>query len=452
MIHKNIDTDIAHDELIEHIEEIHPSDIADQLKKIKKKDKDKFYDTLHKIPEEYLGDVLLELPDSLRDKAYNSLSNQQISDAIEELETDDATDIIQDIEEFDEQKAQHILNSLDQEDQDDINWLKKYDEDEAGSYMQIELFSANINETIQESINNLKTLKANDELENVHQVFVVDDDTQLLASILLEDLLTLSFDLKYSEILKNDFENKYDSISVLDDDDIDEVVQQFEKYDLSVVAVTGYKNRLLGRITSDDILDVVEQSATEQMYQLAGVTDEFEQEEEILQTGKKRASWLFINLLTAILASIVIGLYDDVLKEFIALAILMPIVASMGGNAGTQTLAVMVRQLALGDIDEQNSKDAIKKEVLIAIFNGILFALLLGGIASLWFSNVMLGVVIALSMMITLFSAGFFGSVIPLALKKLDIDPAIGSTVLLTTVTDIMGFFSFLALAKYILM
>ncbi|MEA2017340.1 MAG: magnesium transporter [Campylobacterota bacterium] len=448
---KNKNIDIAHNDLIKNIEDFHASDIAEQLKKIKKKDKDLFYDTLHKIPEEYLGDVLLELPDALRDKAYNSLSNQQISHAIEELETDDATDIIQDIEEFDEQKAQHILNSLDQDDQDDINWLKKYDEAEAGSYMQIELFSANIDETIKESINNLKTLKANDELENVHQVFIVDDDKQLLASILLEDLLTLDFDLKYSEVLKNDFENRYDSISVLDDDDIDEVVQQFEKYDLSVVAVTGYKNRLLGRITSDDILDVVEQSATEQMYQLAGVTDEFEQEEEILQTGKKRASWLFINLFTAILASIVIGFYDDVLKEFIALAILMPIVASMGGNAGTQTLAVMVRQLALGDIDEQNSKDAIKKEVLIAIFNGMLFAIILGVIASAWFGNVMLGIVIAISMVITLFSAGFFGSVIPLILKKIDIDPAIGSTVLLTTVTDIMGFFSFLTLAKYIL-
>ncbi|RLA82494.1 MAG: magnesium transporter, partial [Epsilonproteobacteria bacterium] len=315
----------------------------------------------------------------------------------------------------------------------------------------IELFSANINETVQDSINNLKALKVNDEIENIHQVFVVDNHSQLLASISLEDLLTFDFNLKYSEILENDFEHKYNSISVLDDDDIDDVVQQFEKYNLSVVAVTGYKNRLLGRITSDDILDVVEQSATEQMYQLAGVDDEFEQEEEILQTGKKRASWLFINLLTAILASIVIGLFDDVLKEFIALAILMPIVASMGGNAGTQTLAVMVRQLALGDIDEQNSRDAIKKEVLIAIFNGMLFAIILGLIASTWFDNIMLGIVIALSMVITLFSAGFFGSTIPLMLKKFDIDPAIGSTVLLTTVTDIMGFFSFLALAKYLL-
>ena len=450
MENKYVDIDFDHIE--NTFDEFHPSDIAFSLKKINKKDKEKFYEILHKIPDDILGEVLLELPESLRDKAYKSLSSTQISQALEEVETDDATDIIQDIEDIDEQKAKDILSSLDQEDQDDINWLKKYEEDEAGAYMQIELFSANKNETIQTSINRLKILKQNDEIENIHQVFIVDDENILVGSIGLEDLLTYDFSVKYDFILTNDKENKYKPFSVVGDDDIDDVVQQFENYNLSVVAVTGYKNRLLGRITSDDILDVVEQSATEQMYQLAGVDDEAEQEEEFLQTGKKRASWLFINLLTAILASIVIGIFDETLKEFIALAILMPIVASMGGNAGTQTLAVMVRQLALGDIDNDNGKDAIKKEVLIALLNGFIFASVLGLIAALWFDNMMLGFVIALSMVITLFCAGFFGSIIPLALKRMDIDPAIGSTVLLTTVTDIMGFFSFLALAKYILM
>jgi len=445
-------TDMQYDDILENFGDLHPADIAIQLKKINKKDKNKFYDLLHKIPEDILGEILLELPESLRDKAYKSLSHLQISHAIEELETDDATDIIQDIEEFDEKKANDILSSLDQEDQDDINWLKKYDEDHAGAYMQIELFSANVDEVIQDSIDRFKILKQNDELENIHQVFIIDHNNTLLATIGLEDLLTFDFTQKYSDILTTNIKNKYKPLCVFGDDDIDEVIKHFENYNLSVVPVIGYKNRLLGRITSDDIFDVMEHNATEQMYQLAGVNDESEQEEEIFQTGKKRASWLFINLITAILASLVIGIFDETLKEFIALAILMPIVASMGGNAGTQTLAVMVRQLALGDIDDNNSKDAIKKEVIIALFNGSIFAMILGVIASFWFDNMMLGVVIALSMIITLFSAGFFGSTIPLVLKKLDIDPAIGSTVLLTTVTDIMGFFSFLALAQYILM
>jgi len=439
------------EEILSYIENYHPSDIAYRLKKLHKKDKEKFYSSLHKIPEDYLGEVLLELPDSLREKAYRELSIEQISEALEELETDDATDIILDLEEIDKEKAEDILSSLDQEDQDDINWLKKYHEDKAGAYMQTELFSANQDETIQESIDRLKQLKIDDELENIHQVFIVDDEKTLLASISLEDLITSDFKRTYKELLTCDSEKTFKPFYVLGDDDIDDVVKMFEDYNLSVVAVIGYKNRLLGRITADDIMDVMEQSATEQMYQLAGVDEDSEQDEELLQTGKKRASWLFINLLTAILASLVIGLFDETLKEYIALAILMPIVASMGGNAGTQTLAVMVRQLALGEIDEQNSRDAIKKEIALSLFNGAIFAIILGLIAFAWFQNPLLGFVIALSMVITLFSAGFFGAMIPLVLKRLEVDPAIGSTVILTTVTDIMGFFSFLALAKGIL-
>jgi magnesium transporter len=188
------------------------------------------------------------------------------------------------------------------------------------------------------------------------------------------------------------------------------------------------------------------------MYQLAGVDDDFEHDDNLYVTAKKRGYWLFLNLGTAILASLVIGIFEETLQAYVALAILMPIVASMGGNAGTQTLAVMVRQLALGDIDFDNSKDAIKKEVFISLVNGFVFAVIIGGIAWFWFNTAMLGVVIAISMIINLFSAGFFGASIPLILKKFDIDPAIGSTVLLTTVTDIVGFFSFLMLAKVILL
>jgi len=432
------------------IENLHPSEIASYLRKVNKEDEDTFFQILHNIDDDDLGEVLLELPEGLRDKAYNSLSPEQISHAIEELETDDATDIIQDLEELDEQKADDILNSLDQEDRDDINWLKKYDEDEAGAYMQIELFKANIHQTVQEAVDSLKKLKLEGELENIHQLFIVDDDESLVASIPLEDLIIYDFSTSFEEIIKQNSE-LFKPIYVQGDSSIEEVVKLFGDYDLSVLAVVGYKKRLLGRITSDDIIDVVEHNATEQIYQLAGVNDESEQEESFIEVGKTRASWLLINLGTAILASFVIGFFDDVLKQYIALAVLMPIVASMGGNAGTQTLTVMVRQLALGDIDDQNSRHAIKKEIFISILNGILFAIILGVIASFWFSNITLGIVIGFAMIITLFCAGLFGSVIPLILRKLDIDPAIGSTVILTTVTDVMGFFSFLGLAKIFL-
>ncbi len=440
------------EELLEKLDDLHPSDIAYSLKKIENESSENFIEVLKELPDDILGEVILELPDNLREDAYEELSIEKLTEAVDELESDDATDIIQEIEELDVEKAKEIFDGLEKEDQQEIDWLKRYDEDEAGSYMQTELFSANIQETIQESLTRLKKGKAEDELENIHQVFIVNDEKKLIASILLEDLIIFDFEKTYEQIISSHEENKFKPFVVQDKEDIDEVAKQFEKYDLSVVAVVGYQDMLMGRITSDDILDVIEENATEQMYQLAGVDDDFEHEDNLFTTAKKRALWLFLNLGTAILASLVIGIFDETIQSYVALAILMPIVASMGGNAGTQTLAVMVRQLALGDIDFDNSKDAIKKEVFISIFNGFLFALIIGVVAWVWFNTALLGLVIAMSMIINLFSAGFFGASIPLVLKKFDIDPAIGSTVLLTTVTDIVGFFSFLMLAKIILL
>ncbi|MEA3419167.1 MAG: magnesium transporter, partial [Campylobacterota bacterium] len=191
---------------------------------------------------------------------------------------------------------------------------------------------------------------------------------------------------------------------------------------------------------------------TEQMYHLAGVDDDAEEDKAILKAGKKRAFWLAINLITAILASIVISQFQDSLQSLVALAVLMPIVASMGGNAGTQSLTVVVRQLALGDIAQKDAMRTIKKELVISAGNGLIFSLFMGAIASIWFDTWMLGVVIALSMVINLLAAGFFGAAVPLILKRFKIDPAIGSTVILTTITDIVGFLSFLGLATVMLL
>lgn len=351
-------------ELLEKLENLHPSDIAYSLRKIENESVDDFFYVLKTIPDELLGEVLLELPDNLREAAYTELSIQRLTDAVDLLESDDATDIIQEIEEIDIEKAKEIYDGLEEEDKKDIEWLKRYEEDEAGAYMQTELFSAKLNETVGESIQRLKTAKANDELINIHQVFVVNEEKSLIASISLEDLIIFDFDKTYEEILNQADEFKYKPFKVSDNTHIDEVAKQVEQYDLNVVAVVGYQDMLMGRITSDDILDVIEQNATEQMYQLAGVNEGFEHEDNLITTAKKRAIWLFLNLGTAILASLVIGLFDQTIQAYVALAILMPIVASMGGNAGTQTLAVMVRQLALGDIELENAKDAVKKRYL----------------------------------------------------------------------------------------
>ncbi len=427
---------------------IHPSEIASYLKFLYHEDKEEFFAYLKKLPKDLLGEVLLELPESLRDEALEHLSAKELAAAIEELDSDDATDLVKDIEEFDEELEQKVLENISEEYKEEIEELISYDEEQAGAYMQTEVFKAYVDERIKDAIERLRKLKAEGELSNVHQVYVVDKDDRLRAIIPLEDLILYDFETKFSDIVDDE---RYKPITVKATEPVGDLIKKFEDYDLAVVAVVDDEGRLLGRITSDDIIDLVEEQATEQIYNLAGVDEEIEEDEDIKEVTKKRAWWLLINLGTAILASLVIGLFDETIQKYVALAVLMPIVASMGGNAGTQTLTVVVRKLALGEIDWQNAKQALLKETLIALLNGLIFAVIMGAIAWIWFHDHLLGVVIALAMVINLLAAGFFGAVIPLLLKKIGSDPAVGSSVLLTTVTDVVGFFAFLGLAKLML-
>ena len=427
---------------------LHASEIAYLLKKVRKKESlEAFLETLKKIPQDMLGDVLLELPEKIRDEAIEHFSSEELALAIEGLESDDATDLVLDIDDVDEDKGEAVIAHLDEEDREDIDKLRRYEEWQAGAWMQTELFDATLDETVQASIDRLKQLKEADELENVSQVFIINDQRRLITSIPLEDLILFDFSKSYRDVVVS---KEFRSVEAAAD--IEDVATMFEQYDLSVLPVVDWQGKLVGRITSDDIYDVIEERATEQIYNLAGVDDEAEQEEKLWGVFQKRASWLFVNLLTAILASVVIGFFDTTLAAFIPLAVLMPIVASMGGNAGTQTLTVMVRRIALGEIDFENAKQALYKELLVSFFNGLLFALLMGLIAFFWFDTAALGVVIGLAMIINMLIAGSFGAAIPLLLKRLDIDPAVGSTVLLTTATDVFGFFSFLALAQAIIL
>ena len=430
--------------------EVSPTELARNLKAIRQEDKELYLEYLEKVPHDSLGEIVLELPEHYLKEIIEHIPSDKLSEAIEELESDDATDLIQDIEEIDEGKAQEILSNIDAEDQEDIKKLKRYSDDEAGAYMQTELFKASYDEKVEDSIKRFRELKSNGELENIHQLFIVDSLERLIFSVSLEDLITFDFQKTYKEIMDNK-EEEYKPKYIRDEENISDVVLLFEDYDLTVLPVVDYDGKLLGRITSDDIYDIIREQATEQIYHLAGVDDDAEHEEGLVEAGKSRLSWLFINLLTAIVASIVIGLFDEVLNMYVALAVLMPIVASMGGNAGTQTLTIMVRQIALGEIDFDNAKAAIKKEITLAIVNGLFFALVIGVIAFIWFHEIKIGFIIAAAMLINLLCAGFFGTMIPLLLKRLDIDPAIGSTVFLTTVTDVIGFLSFLGLATLFL-
>jgi len=428
----------------------HPSDIARILKEIYHNEgKEEYIYYLRQIPEEYLGEALLELPEYLKDEALEELSVSKLADVVDELDSDDATDLIQDIADLDGQKEQEVLSNLDKEDVEDIKKLQKYKDDEAGSLMQTELFSAKLDEKIQDSIKRLKHLKQDVRLDNIYMVFLVDEFDFLIGYIPLEDVITYDFNKTYRDYLKEQYK-RVKSVKAIDS--IDSVVKYFEDYDLVVLPITDVDGKLIGRITSDDIYDIIEERATEQIYKMAGVDDESEDERDVAIITKRRAVWLGINLITAISASFVIGLFDKTIQAYVALAVLMPIVASMGGNAGTQTLTVMVRQLALQEINWSEAKQAIGREVIVSILNGLIFAIIMGAIASFWFNDYKLGIVIGSAMIINLFFAGAFGAIIPLFLRKIGIDPAVASSVLLTTVTDVVGFFAFLGLAKIILL
>ncbi|MFC2057314.1 magnesium transporter [Campylobacterota bacterium] len=439
--------------LSEYIEganlDVHPYEIADLLLKVKKSDEQTYINFLNKLPKDLLAVVIIELPKSDQEDIYERFGAKKLANLTVELNTNDAADLIQHIEEIDEEKANAILSNLSIEDRVTIEELISYDENEAGAHMQVEIFEVSMDEKIGDSILRLKKMKENNEIDNVHHVFVVSNGRTFVGMIPLEDLILHGPKELYKDVI--DDEGKI-TVSVDPHDDIKKVVEVVSNYDLSVIPVVNEKGILVGRITSDDIYDIISEEATGQIYNLAGVSDTAEQEESFWMIGKSRAIWLGLNLFTAIAASLVIGLFDTTIQSLVALAILMPIVASMGGNAGTQTLTVTVRQMALGEITGDEAKQTIIKEVSIALLNGFIYGIVMGIIAYVWFGLPMLGVVIAMAMVANLFAAGFFGATIPLTLKKLGVDPAIGSTVLLTTVTDVVGFFSFLGLATLILL
>lgn len=427
---------------------VHPFDIAELLLELREHDENLYLEELSAFPEELKALVMIELPRHCHEEIVEYFTPIELADLTNTLDTDDAAELIRNIEDVDEDIAEEVLQSLSHEDRKNLETLISYEEYEAGAYMQTELFSAFLDEQVGESIHRLKHLKAKKELDSVYQVYVITREEEFLGSIPLEDLILLGPNVKYEELIKEGVNSV--CVNVLDD--IHDVVEIAANYDMGVIPVVNAANKLVGRITSDDIYDIIEERDTEQLYNLAGVNDEAEQEESLFHIGKYRAYWLAINLATAIAASAVIGLFDATIQSLVALAVLMPIVASMGGNAGTQTLTVTVRQMALGEISSDDAKKTIKKEVYLSLMNGSIFAIAMGVIAWIWFSMPMLGVVIGASMIINLISAGFFGSLIPLLLQKADIDPAVGSSVLLTTVTDIVGFFSFLGLATLILL
>ena len=400
--------------------ELSAYELAQHLKTLKKHDEELFAKYLEKLDPEILGDVAIELPDHMLKDVIDTLPAEKIVEALEELESDDATDLLQYIEDIDEDKARELFNELDKENQNEILRLRSYDEDRAGAHMQTELFSAHLEEKLGSAVARLRQEKQEGKLENVSQLFIIDKNSVLQYAIPLEDLILFDFTKTLKQNIESTQIDHYKPHMANDMDLMQDVADMFQEYDLNVIAVTSSTGILLGRITYDDIHDYIQESATEQIYNLAGVDDESEEDDTLFKAGRGRAVWLGINLLTALFS--------------------------------TQALAVTVRRLALGEIEFKDAKSVLKREVTISLVNGLIFGAIMGVIAAVWFDKGMLGVVISLSMVTNLFFAGFFGTIIPLTLRRFNIDPAVGSAVILTTFTDAIGFFSFLGLAKWILL
>ncbi|HEC1792784.1 TPA: magnesium transporter [Campylobacter lari] len=425
-------------------------EINEALKTIKRHDEELYLKTLKSFDTYTLANVATITPEHILEDILENLSIIKIAKAVEELESDDATDLIKRFEELNPQKTLAILNRLSSEDKEEILRLKNYDENTAGAYMQTEIFTASINESIEKAIKRYRILKHSGQVDQIFQVYIIDKQGKLCNAINLSDLLLWDFKLSFADIIKNNNE-KYKCYSIKDHEDIQKAIDIVEDYDLSVLAVINDDGVLLGRITYDDIHDLIQENATEQIYNLAGVDADVE-EESAFKAAKARAFWLMINLTTSLISANIISLFSGEIEQLVALAVLMPIVASMGGNTGSQALAVTVRKLSLNEVEFKDAKKVILRESGISLLNGLIFASVMSIIAFIWFKTVLLGLVIALSMLINLALAGFVGSFVPLTLKKFKIDPAVGSSVVITAITDGLGFFSFLLLAKMILL
>jgi len=297
------------------------------------------------------------------------------------------------------------------------------------------------------TIEKLARLKENG-IGSVQSVFVTDDKGRLLKSIPIDDLILEKNERTFDEILEK-FSQSY---FVTSHDSVDSVVNIIEKYDLTTLAVVDRMGHLIGRITHDDVVDIMQERATQQIYNLNKINADEHISEDFSKTSKTRATWLTINLINAILASVVIGIFETTLHEIVALAVLMPIVANMAGTASVQTMTVVVRQMALGEINFNDIRPIFIKEINIATLNGLLFGFLSAIAAQVWFGNHLISISIGLSMFISFVSAGILGALVPMGLKKLKLDPAVASSVVVITSVDIIGFFSFLWLAEIIML
>mgnify|MGYP001413380068 FL=1 len=416
--------------------EMHPADAADIIEHLGENDREKLIKLNNfKINPE----VFIELNESVQSEIIKYLSSDAIVGILKNLESDDAISILENVEEKDKNA---ILSSLPPKDRFALLEGLSYPEDSAARIMQREFTAIPSNWSVGQTIDYLRENK--DLPEQFLEIYIVDENFKPIGTVPSSKVLRTARETKMSSIMD-------DTIFLIPVDmDREEVGNLFENYNLNSACVVDKTNKLVGMITSDDVLTVLKEEAEEDALRLAGVGDE-EITDGVVKKTKRRFNWLLLNLFTAFLATWCISLFGATIEQMVVLAFLMPIVASMGGNAGMQTLAVAVRTIATNDLTQNNFSANVFKEFSIGILNGIIFAVISAVIVQIWFQDNILAIIIAISMVLTMIIAGLFGILVPFTLKKMNIDPAIASSVFVTTIIDVIGFVSFLGVGAYFL-
>ena len=423
--------------LVKYVEEIHNADLAEIIQNLDEDNRRKF---ILSIKDSFDPEILTYLNDSLRDDVIEKIDIKKLASDVSELDVDDAIDVVEDLEESDQET---FLSSIPDSERKLIEEGLNYPEDSAGRLMQRKFVTVNDTWNVGNAIDYLRNETENLP-EDFYDVYLVDKADKVTGIIPIGRLMSSKRD-----VILNKIQNKKTrTIQVLTDQE--EVAYQFTKYAMVSAPVVDDQDCIIGSITVDDVVEVIEEEREEDILKLGGVgqTDIFE---DLINTIKSRFSWLLVNLLTAVAASIVIVFFQASIEKVVALAVLMPIVASMGGNAGTQTMTVAVRALATKELTPTNAIKIVIKETFVGGINGIIFAFIVGTLSSYWFQDNLLGIIIASAMIINLVIAGLVGTLIPISLNKINIDPALASGVILTTITDVFGFLSFLGLASIFL-
>ena len=426
-----------HDLLLRELSGLHAADVADLLEQINAFDRRRLIEL---YGSDFDGDVLSELDEGLRQEVIGLLPPDVLADAVRDLESDDVVDLVEDLEDH-EQEA--ILSALEAGDRIAVQQSLTYPEYSAGRLMQREVVMAPEHWNVGEAIDYLRNQE--DLPEQFYHIILVDPRLRPVGNVTLGKLMAARREVLLSDLVEETFH----VFPVTQDEE--DVAYAFNQYHLISAPVVDEDDRLVGVITIDDAMAVLDEEHEEDILRLAGV-GEGRLSDRVIDTTRRRFPWLAVNLVTAILASMVIAQFEDAITQVVALAVLMPIVASMGGNAGTQSLTVAVRAIATKDLTGSNVWRFIRREVLVGLVNGVIFAVVMGVVGVLWFGGPELGYVIGAAMVINLAVAGLAGTVIPVILERIGVDPALASGAFVTTVTDVVGFFAFLGLAAAVLL